>query len=64
MDKLKTRKDKYINLGFFWLHYIHYYPQRWSTSHWGWQTSTFKGFSIDFYVGKHVLVMDLIRGKI
>lgn len=54
-----NRTDKYINLGFVWLHYIHYKPNKWSTSHWGFQTTTFKDPSVDFYFGKHVFVFTL-----
>lgn len=54
-----NRTDRYINLGSRWLHYIHYKPQKWSTSHWGFQTTTFEHPSIDFYFGKHVFVFTL-----
>ena len=54
--KKKVRKDKYFNLGFCWLHYIHYYPNSVIISSWGFQTSHWKNFTIDFYFGKHVIV--------
>ena len=51
-----TRTDKHWHIGNLWIKYIHYYPQKWSTNHWGFQTANVKGFSIDFYFGKHVIV--------
>jgi len=52
---------RFINLGFRWLHYIHYTPKSYSTSHWGFMTDNFKNPSVDFYIGKHVFVFTLRR---
>ena len=57
----RQRKDKYFMIGPWVFHYIHYYPQKWSTRHWGFQTSSWKNFSIDFYFGRHVIVWDFRR---
>jgi hypothetical protein len=53
---MKYRKDKYFNLGFCWLHYIHYYPQQGSPKQWGFSAYNFKNFTIDLWFGKHVIV--------
>jgi hypothetical protein len=53
---MKSRKDRYFNLGFSWLHYIHYYPQPLSISCWGFQASNWKHPALDIYFGKHVFV--------
>jgi hypothetical protein len=59
---MKSRKDKYFNLGFSWLHYIHYYPRACVISRWGFEASAWKYPSIDFYFGKHVFVFSF-RGR-
>ncbi len=53
---MANRKDKYLHLGFGWIHYIHYYPNRAAIKHWGIFASNFKSFSVDVYIGKHVFV--------
>jgi len=63
MSNPTYRKHKYLNLGFFWLRYIHYYPQVTALSHFGWMTTNFKDFSIDFYWAKHVFVFSFIKGR-
>jgi hypothetical protein len=50
------RKDKVWGIGSLFIKYIHYYPGMGSISTWGFQTSNFKGFSVDFFFGRHVIV--------
>lgn len=54
--EMMNRKDKIWGIGSLFIKYMHYYPHRGSVSHWGFQTSNFKGFNIDFFFGKHVIV--------
>ena len=55
------RKDKHWHIGDLWIKYVHYYPQKWSPAQWGFSTWKFKGFNIDFYFGKHVIVFTFTR---
>ena len=58
-----TRNDKYWHIGSLIIHYIHYYPQKWSVSQWGFAAWKFKGQNIDFYFGKHVVVFNFRLNK-
>ena len=58
---MKVDVHRFINLGFVWIHYTHYAPKSFSTSHWGFMTSTWKRPAIDIYIGKHVFALELRR---
>jgi len=52
------RADKYFNLGFAVVHYIHYRPQVGGTKQWGILLQRFGRFSVDLFWGPHVFVFN------
>ena len=52
----KVRTDKYWTVGKIVFHFIHYLPQPWSPSYYGWNLWYFKRWTLDIYFKKHVFV--------
>ena len=52
------RADKYFNLGFAVVHYIHYCPQVGGTRQWGVLLQRFRHFTVDVFWGRHVFVFN------
>lgn len=53
----KVRTDKYFTIGKTLFHFIHYPPQPWNVTYYGWSLAYFKSWTLDFYFKKHVFVL-------
>jgi len=65
MEQLKTsnilhRKDTFINLHWKTIHFIVYRPTTWSVASYGFALTNFRGWTLDIYIGKRLLVVRLL----
>lgn len=65
MEQLKTnnhidRKDAFINLHWKIIHFIVYRPTTWSVASYGFALTNFRGWTLDIYIGKRLLVVRLL----
>ena len=65
MEQLKTsnpvsRRDAFINLHWKIIHCIVYRPTTWSVASYGFALTNFRGWTLDIYIGKRLLVVRLL----
>jgi len=58
-----TRKDKVITFYGRTIHIIHYLPQTWYVSNYGFSLTNFKGWTLDIFLGRSVLVFKTFSDK-
>ena len=68
MEQLKTsnhvnRKDTFINLHWKIIHFIVYRPTAWGVSSYGFALTNFKGWTLDIYLGKRLLVVRMLDNE-
>ena len=69
MEQLKTsnhvsRKDIFINLHWKIVHFILDRPTAWGVSSYGFAVTNFKGWTLDIYIGKRVIVIRILDKEI
>ena len=69
MEQLKTsnhvnRRDAFINLHWKIVHFIVYGPAAWGGAGYGFALTTFKGWTLDIYLGKRLIVIKILDKEI
>jgi len=68
MEQVKShnpihRKDTFINLYWKTIHFIVYRPTTWSVSSYGFALTRFRGWTLDIYLGKRLIVVRMLGNE-